>query len=172
VRAAVVDEVYFDEGLAYDTVRGATAYVGYTSGFNGAVFDLTGFVHRRRGDIVNCTDCAAIVGTYAGMLGVELDYAIILQNFALNYILAIGGDTFSPCPFGTYGCGFSYHAVTTPDDAATIYDATLQLDGDDDPSTAPNTPLEVLGVPGDEYLDRLVMSGSARYDYIQPGSFR
>ena len=68
---------------------------------------------------------------------------------------------------GSGGCGFSYHAVTTPDDADTIYDATLALDGDGDPSGYPAEELLVQAISGDEYLDLLVESGNPRYRYTQ-----
>jgi hypothetical protein len=85
----------------------------------------------------------------------------------LNFIKSIGATDYTHCPFGSQGCGFSYHAVTTPDDAETIYDATLALDGDDDPGAAPFTELLVQTIDGQEYLDRLVMSGNASYMHTQ-----
>jgi hypothetical protein len=173
VTGAIVAYVFEDLGLAYDTRSGASAYVQYGwGGWDDAMFDLTGFLRRRRGDIVNCTDCAAIVEAFANMIGAPLRYSIILQNFDLNYIEAIGGDEFTHCPFGGRGCGFNYHAVTTPDDDATIYDATLALDGDDNPSESPSTELLVQGIPGDEYLDRLVMDGRVEYAYTQQGDIQ
>lgn len=172
VSAAVVDYVYWDNGLAYDTRSGASAYTQYQRNYDGATFNLTAFLSRSRGSIVNCTDCASIVETFGKMVGLDLSYAIVLDNFDLNYIRAIGGDEYTHCPFGNGGCGFRYHAVVTPDDAGTIYDATLALDGDDDPGSTPNVEMMVHAVPGDEYLDRLVMSGNARYDYVQHGDFR
>lgn len=173
VTGAIVKHVFRDLSLAYDTRSGASAYVQYDwNSYNDATLDLSGFLSRRRGSIVNCTDCAGIVEAFSNMLGAPLSYSIILSNFDLNYIEAIGYDEFTHCPFGNRGCGFSYHAVTTPDDAATIFDATLALDGDDDPGSTPNVELLVQGVAGDEYLDRLVMSGNPRYDYTQQGSLR
>lgn len=101
------------------------------------------------------------------MIGVTLSYTIITPSFNLNYIKAIGGDSFDHCPFGNGGCGFSYHAVTTPDDAGFICDATLALDGDEDPGSYPGEELLVQAITGEEYLDRLVMSGRTNYRYTQ-----
>lgn len=174
VAAGVVDFVYYQLGLRYDTRYGASAYVQYQgNGYDDANLDFTSFLARGRGSVVNCTDCAGLVETYGTMIGLDLSYAIILQNYNLNQIRAIGSDTYSTCPFGAGGCGFSYHAVTTPDNTSSIYDATLALDGDDDPGSAPSTELMVHGVPGDEYLYRLVMTGSsAHYAHVQKGSFQ
>ena len=76
------------------------------------------------------------------------------------------------CPFGKpWGCGFSYHAVTTLDDAATIWDATLALDGDKDPTSAPSTELMVHGIPGADYLYRL-SPDDTYFDNIDQGTLR
>ncbi len=173
VADATVDFIFHEQELAYDTRYGASAYVQYGwNTYDDAVFDLTSYLSRANGSTINCTDCAAIMQAFGNMIGLPVSYTIILQNFDLNYIEAIGYDTFTHCPFGGRGCGFSYHAVTTMDDNATIYDATLALDGDDDPSNSPFTELLVQGVPGDEYLDRLVMSGRADYNYTQQGGIQ
>jgi hypothetical protein len=168
VISALVEHIYYDLGLSYDTRWGASAYTQYEGGsFDDAHIDLSGFLDRRRGSIVNCTDCAAILEAFANMIGATLSYTIITPSFNLNYIKAIGGDSFDHCPFDNGGCGFSYHAVTTPDDGGIIYDATLALDGDEDPGSYPGEELLVQAITGDEYLDRLVMSGRTNYRYTQ-----
>lgn len=173
VISALLEHIYYDMGLAYDTDFGASAYVAYgKAGFNDAMFDLSSFLDLSLGSIVNCTDCAAILEAYSNMLGAELSYTIINPPFQLNYIKAIGGDEFTDCPFGPGGCGFSYHAVTTPDGGATIFDATLALDGDADPRNLPSVDLLVQAISGSEYLDRLVESGTVDYRYTQKGSIQ
>lgn len=168
VISALVEHIYYDLGLSYDTRWGASSYTQYDgSTFDNAHVDLSGFLERRRGSVVNCTDCAAILEAFANMLGATLSYTIITPSFDLNYIKAIGGDSFDHCPFDGGGCGFSYHAVTTPDDGGLIYDATLALDGDADPGSYPGEELLVQAISGDEYLDRLVARGRTGYRYTQ-----
>ncbi|MDP2313175.1 MAG: FlgD immunoglobulin-like domain containing protein [Pseudomonadota bacterium] len=168
VISALVAHIYFDLGLSYDTRWGASSYTQYDGNtFNDANFDLSSFLARSRGSVINCTDCASILEAFANMLGATLSYTILLPSFDLNYIKAIGGDRFDHCPFDSGGCGFSYHAVTTPDDGGTIYDATLALDGDADPGTYPGEELLVQAISGDEYLERLVDDGDVRYRYTQ-----
>ena len=162
---ALVAWVYDEADLAYDTRSGASFYTGYYGSWSGGRINMRSFLDRSNGRIVNCSDCAGIMGAFANMLGVPLDYSIILSNFGLNEIKAIGIDDFTSCPFGPTSCGFSYHAVTTDDRSSHIWDATLDLDGDDDPGSEPWDELRVQEVPGDEYLDRLVRSGSAAYYY-------
>jgi hypothetical protein len=162
---ALVRWIYDDLGLSYDTRYGASYYTNYPSGWTPGIFDLSGFLRPDAGRTVNCSDCASILSAWANMLGAELVYSIVLQNFDLNYILAIGGDEFTHCPFGSWGCSFSYHAVTTNDGGATIWDATLALDGDADPSSPPSDILMVEHIDAQEYIDRLVMRGRASIDY-------
>lgn len=164
---ALVEWIFFDLGLAYDTRSGASFYT--RGGWDNSTFYAGPFLERAWGSIVNCSDCAGILTYYANQLGADLNYIIILQNYSLNQILAIGGSEFSNCPFGPYSCGFSYHAVTTDDGGGTIWDATLALDGDEDPSSLPSEQLMVQTIDGEEYLDRLVMSGSAWYQYESKG---
>lgn len=173
VTSALTEWIYRDAGISYDTTYGASYYTSYSGRtYNDALFDFTSFLARRNGTTVNCTDCASILEAYADMLGASLSYTIILQNFDLNFIKAIGGTDYTHCPFGPRGCSFSYHAVTTLDDTLTIFDATLALDGDDDPGAEPFAELLVQKIPGDEYLDRLVMDGNATYNYTQKESLR
>jgi hypothetical protein len=170
---ALVAWIYNDAGLSYDTRYGASAYTTWAgSTWDSEEFNLTAFLGRRFGTVVNCTDCAHILLTFANMLGAELSATIILENFDLNYIKAIGGSTYTHCPFGGGGCGFSYHAVTTNDGADTIWDATLALDGDEDAYASPHEELLVQSIPGEEYLDRLVYRDAADYNYEYQGTIR
>lgn len=172
VISGLVDYIFNDLGLSYDTRYGASVYMSYGWSWDTARFNMTGFLARSAGSVVNCSDCSGILTAYANMLGAYLGQSIIEPSFALNYILAIGGDEFTHCPFGEYSCGFSYHAVTSPDSSDTIYDATLALDGDDDPGSAPNEVLMVQEISGEEYMDRLVMSGSPSYGSYGTGEIQ
>jgi hypothetical protein len=169
---ALVEWIYWENGLRYDTTYGASAYVEYIGDdWTRANFYLADFLTRRFGVVVNCTDCAAILGAFANMVGARLNYTIIGWNFDLNYIQAIGGAEFDRCPFGDWGCAFRYHAVTTDDGGGTIWDATLALDGDANPAALPSTFLPVEAISGEEYLDRLTPE-SPRYMYESQGTIQ
>ena len=173
VVSALVTWIFDDLGLSYDTRSGASAYVYYRNyRWDQAQFDFTGFLKRKSGSVINCTDAAAILMTYANMLGAEHYYSIILQDFTLNYLLAIGGDEFVSCPFGSGICGFSYHAVTVDGEGEAVWDATLALDGDENPGTTPNSVLYVQAIEAEEYLERLVRSGRAEYGYDAQGTIQ
>jgi hypothetical protein len=167
----LVDWVFSDLGLSYDTDWGASYYTAYFSeDWEQGHFYFSDFLDRRFGSTVNCSDCASIMVAYANMLGVPLNYRIIGWNFQLNQILAIGGSEFTNCPFGPGGCGFTYHAVTGGLDYEAIWDATLSLDGDSDPTNLPSEPLMVQSIDDEEYLERLVKSGRADYAYEARGT--
>lgn len=165
-QAILVQHIYEEMGLKYDRAGGASAYSFYAGdGWSSGVFSLSDFLKRSRGSIVNCTDCASILSTYANMIGAKSHYAIIGWNFSLNPILGIGSTVFGS-PFTSGYMGFSYHAVTTPDATATINDATLAVDGDSDPKHAPYTKLLVQNLTGADYLTRLSPTfGSGTPDY-------
>jgi hypothetical protein len=173
VLSAMVTWIYNDLGLSYDTDWGASYYTAYVqNNWERGHFYFTDFLERRFGSTVNCSDCASILVSYANMIGVPLNYLIIGWNFRLNQIMAIGGDEFSNCPFGPGGCGFSYHAVTGGLDYELIWDATLALDGDENPSELPSETLMVQSISEGEYLDRLVKSGQVEYSYESQGTMQ
>ncbi len=170
---ALVRWVFEDLGLRYDTQWGASAYTVYEgSQWERARFSFDAFLERQMGSVVNCTDCAGILGSYANMVGAWLGYVIISPGFSLNNILAIGGDEFSSCPFPPNGCGFSYHAVATSDGGATIWDATLAIDGDGDPGSLPSTRELVQTMDGEAYLDAIVRDGNPYYHDESQGSIQ
>ena len=122
---------------------------------NDGVFRIVAFQRRDDGSVINCSDAASIVSSYANMVGIDLRYHIIQHategGFDLNYIRPIGFTAFDETPFRSGGGSFSYHAITGPPDG-TVYDATLALDGDGDPGAPPHTALMATGLSPSEYL--------------------
>lgn len=164
-REILVRHVNEGMGLTYDRASGASHYTDYPTAWVTATFQLARFLGRTRGTIVNCSDCASILSTYANMIGADVRYAIIGWNFHLNPIRGIGSTAFGS-PFNSGGRSFRYHAVVSPDSAATIDDATLAVDGDATPSVAPFTTKYVAAMPGDEYLMRLNDDATASYVHV------
>lgn len=166
VSNAVAEWVYYDLGLTYDTISGASRYSEYAGfSWDSPRFYAKDFLDRSYGNVINCSDAGNIVITYSNMIGAELHHIVILENYDLNFLLAIGNEDWVSCPFGPGICGFSYHAVATDDGAATVWDATAAVDGDEDPGMTPNTLLLVQALTGEDYLFRLVRSGHAEYDF-------
>jgi hypothetical protein len=154
----IVEGIFNEMGLRYDNERGASHYTDYPGGsWSGASFELSRFAERADGSIINCSDAASILSSYANMVGIDLRYHILTHvtdaGFALNWINGIGRG-FAASPFTSGRASFRYHAVTGPIDTR-IFDATLALDGDGDPSSAPNTLLMVEGLSQMDYLNGL-----------------
>ena len=155
VGAAIVEGVFYELGLQYDSQRGASHYTSYPAGgYSDAAFNLSRFQDLADGHIINCSDAASIVSTYANMVGIDYRYHIIrhrfADGFALNYLHAIGRD-WGASPFLSGRRSFRYHAVVGPADTR-IYDSTLALDGDGDPGSAPHELLLVQGLTQLDYL--------------------
>jgi hypothetical protein len=155
VAGHIVEGIYYELGLRYDNVRGASAYTEYLDGWNDGVFYIVAFQRRDFGSTINCSDAASILSSYANMIGIDLRYHILehawADGFDLNYIQAIGFTAFDETPFVGGGGSFGYHAVTGPVDG-TIYDATLALDGDGTPTAPPFTLLLAEGLSAHDYL--------------------
>lgn len=141
--------------LAYDCAGSDPASIGtphYTllPGF----FDCSEFLARVRGafgngPFVNCSDCAAAVSTFANALGCDLSQSRMFGSipFPLNPTRSIGTLTWaSACSIGA----FSMHEVAWTGDCGEhdrVFDACLQIDGDNDPTRAPQTPLLAVNMP-------------------------
>jgi hypothetical protein len=127
-----------------------------------------------RGPFVNCSDCAAIVSTFANALGCDLWQSKMLTPgvpFLLNPILAIGGSQWSvPCGVPT----FIFHEVAWTEECTSgddVFDACLKVDA------SPLSPLRngVLpsgmrfGLPGQgEYRDLLAAPAGRPFCQPQP----
>jgi hypothetical protein len=122
------------------------------------VFRCTSFLkllngHPDRQPLMNCTDCATAVVTFANILGCNLAQVSLdppgARQLRLNPIRLIGlvppGP--KPEPFGPEGGSpesFSYHEIAwhSPDQTVNgrtgyVFDATLQIDGNGNPHTFP-----------------------------------
>lgn len=164
VGGALVEGVYYDLGLRYDTARGASFYTDYArSNFGEQTFDMQAFEERENGDVINCSDAASILSSYANMVGLDFRYHILTHRsgtgFDLNYIQAIGGTRFDDTPFDSGRGGFSYHAIVGDRDTMT-WDATLAVDGDGSPGSTPNTLMLVQRMVPFDYLEALSSEAS------------
>lgn len=127
-------------GLQYDVVNGASKY---TDNVPSQSFLCTQFLAYLstgggNGKVVNCTDCATLVTSFANILGCNVFASTMADEmppkngFACNQILAIGYTTWKP-PFQG---NFSYHEVAWTDAGSytdPLYDACLQYDSGPNP---------------------------------------
>jgi hypothetical protein len=139
--SAVTQAVNSNLGLTYDVSHGASKYtqaLGPTSWFLCTAF--LAFINRQpegKGNVVNCTDCATIVTSFANLLGCQLAAAVMAGpgGFLCNKIIAIGGGTVWNYPFPPAN-RFAYHEVAWTGafkHGDQIFDACLQADHSDNP---------------------------------------
>ena len=137
--AALITEKYNACGfVAYDTTFGATFY-GWAS------YNLTEMIERLNGGtglggLVNCTDSANTVSTFANLIGCDLWQCRMASSFRLNPMIAIGYNVWA-IPFSG---SFSYHEVAWKgacNEYTNVFDGCLKADADADPTSPPHTPL-------------------------------
>lgn len=135
--AAAITRTVFSLGnsvLSYDCTLGATAYAF-------EVFLLSELIELLRGGIgrghyVNCSDCAAIVATFANAVGADLwqsrmggALASSLGYFPVKPVRVIGSFTWGqPCGWWP---GWTFHEVAWSDECVAddpVFDGSLQLD--------------------------------------------
>jgi len=160
--ACRITESIYDIGetvMEYDCPGGGSSHYSWPN------FNCTAFLDRIKGGVgmgqyVNCSDCATFVSAFANILGCDLWQSKMGWGFGLNPALAIGSEVWrTPCGWPS----FSYHEVAWTGECNvddTVYDACLKVDGDEDPTSSPHTPMLVCGMrfgnPGDgDYRDRL-----------------
>jgi hypothetical protein len=139
--SAVTRAVNGSLGLTYDVSHGASKYtqeVNHTSWFLCTAF--LAFLNRQpesKGNVVNCTDCATIVSSFANLLGCQLAASVMASpgGFLCNKIIAIGGGSAWDYPFPPSN-RFSYHEVAWTGALShedLIFDACLLADNSGDP---------------------------------------
>lgn len=174
--------------IKYDASNGANFYNTHKSDTSPGKFYCSDFLERLSGDSgrggkVNCADCAAITSTFANILGCDLWQSKMHEKeslwdsrgFELNEILAIGHPNWE-APFDGR---FRYHEVAWKGNCGVndeLFDACLKVDGDDNPSSAPHSPLlpvnmkfGTCGLPM-EYRDRLTSYAGCPKCNPQPSS--
>lgn len=138
VATAITKKVNSGLGLSYDTHGGAGAYTEIRA--SSRIFLGTEFMKLLggtggKGKVVNCSDCASIVTTFANALGCDLTESTMNapdgQGFDLNKIMAIGATVWAYPFVPPNPPHFSYHEVAwtgTNSYIDGVYDACLQVD--------------------------------------------
>ena len=103
---------------------------------------------------------SCLLSTLVGNVGVDAPQLVLGVGFETNYARAAGTED-----WGTWS--FNSHSVVSPDGGNTIWDASIDLDGDDDPSMVPIDAISPMGMDGDEYFWRLTFDD---IDIVNSGS--
>jgi hypothetical protein len=89
--------VHSGYGLKYDTTSGAPRYA--SNGKGSIKFDMTRFMTKAKGVIVNCYDCAAAVVCMSTLVGVPTEYKFMQPfGYILKTALIGRGDCDNPFP--------------------------------------------------------------------------
>jgi hypothetical protein len=141
--------------LTYDGNRGMSRYTDRAMPNNFLATEFIAFLKTGggKGPIVNCTDCATIVTSFANILGTNVFASTMsdtplpgTNGFHCNKILAIGTTTNWAVPGGW---GFTYHELVWTGGGSSltdkIYDACLQVDTSSNPWN-PTTPVAALAL--------------------------
>ena len=128
-----------------------SAYSGYDGSYIYWEYiwsDLTGWLDRDNGIDLYCHSVSCLLSVLVGQWGIEAPQQVLGVGFHTNLLRAADTTT-----WGTWT--FNSHSVVSPDDGATIWDASVAMDGDDDPSALPTTELAPKGLTQEMYLQRL-----------------
>lgn len=134
--------IYDPNDSDYSGYQGQYIYWEYTWS------ELTEWLDRDSGVRLYCHSMSCLLSVLAGSQGVYAPQQVLGVGFYTNLTRAAGTTDWLHWSFNS-------HSVVSPDDGATIWDASIDLDGDDDPSSMPVEPVSPKGMPGDEYLWRL-----------------
>ena len=166
----------------YDTIWGENNYTE-DAPVKGESFNLTKLIERLnngvgKGEAVGCNDCANAVVIFSNALGDSLKNHYLGNTtwvkFKTNKYIAIG---FQDWTAPTFGWVFAYHAVAWRGNAdamdGVVYDATLKVDNDNDPTrnppSAPWVPVNIVFSKAgayNDYRDKLVQPDS--YENCKP----
>ncbi len=146
---AIRDHLHLDPYLVYNP--GDSAYTGYVGSY---IFwdwiwaDLTAWLDRRDGIECYCHSVSCLLSVLANTWGAHTEQEVLGVGFTTNYVRAAGTETWTRW-------GFNSHSVASPDGGATLWDASIDVDGDGDPASPPHTALAPKGLSRADYLDLL-----------------
>ena len=146
---ALRDMLNGNDYLRYDPSNGSySEYDGPYIYWDSISSDLSGWLDRSEGLALYCHSVSCLLSTLAGSVGVDAPQQVIGVGFTTNLTRAAGSETWQRWSFNS-------HSVVSPDEGATIWDASIDLDGDDDPYHEPIDEVAPKGLDGEEYLWRL-----------------
>ncbi|MFP4460291.1 MAG: hypothetical protein ACLFSQ_11975 [Candidatus Zixiibacteriota bacterium] len=148
--AKIRNGIFYDMGFNYSG-RNYTSYDGSYYEWDRIHFYFADFLDMADGPNLYCHDVACGFTTMAGCMGINLPYVYLGWGFSTNRLRGIGHSSFS-----THS--WTAHSVNSLDGAETVYDACLNLDGDDNPGSTPCEDMEVIAMPIDDYIGRLTAS--------------
>lgn len=145
--------VYNPNDAAYSGYEGEYIYWEY------AWSDLTEWLDRREGVELYCHSVSCLFSVLAGTEGIEAPQQVLGVGFYTNLTRAAGTEDWVRWSFNS-------HSLVSPDGGATLWDASVDLDGDGDPA---NLPAEAVAPKGMSYEQYTTLLTSDPIDIVNSG---
>jgi len=142
----VRDHLYENRWVVYDP--GDTDYSGYSGSYiywDYTWSELSAWLDRTDGVRLYCHSMSCLLSVLVNHEGA----------YASQQVLGVGFDTYLTRAAGTdywQRWSFNSHSVASPDEGLTLWDAAVDLDGDEDPWNEPVTAVAPKGLPYEDYL--------------------
>lgn len=141
--------LYTDDWVIYDP--GVAAYSEYDGAYitwDSITSDLSAWLDRDAGLRLYCHSMSCLLSTLGNSWGADAQQLVLGVNFRTNQTRAAHAEDWLRWSFNS-------HSVATIDEGELIWDASVDLDGDGEPSSTPVEPVDVVEMPIEEYLWRL-----------------
>ena len=146
---ALREHLHHDPQLVYDPSDAAyTDYSGTYITWDWIGVDLGDWLDRNDGVELYCHSLACVYSSLGNHLGLPTEYVTLGIGFTTNLARAAGTESWQRY-------GFNSHGIVTVDGGATVWDAAVDFDGDDDPASSPVEPVSPMGWSIDDYLEAL-----------------
>lgn len=146
---AIRDHLNQDRWLVYNPNDASySSYSGSYITWDYIWSDLGIWLDRTQGIELYCHSVSCLLSVLSGHWGVEAPQQVLGIGFNTNYTRAAGTESWQKWSFNS-------HSVVSPDDGQTIWDASIDLDGDGSPGSSPNEALAPKGLSQQEYLELL-----------------
>lgn len=143
---ALRDRVHLDPWLLYDpSDRSYSDYDGTYIYWESIESDLSAWLDRRKGLSLYCHSVSCLLSVLGNHWGLPAEQIVLGVGFQTNLTRAAGTEDW-------LSWSFNSHSVATLDDQALVWDASIDLDGDEDPGSLPATTLSPASMPLEDYL--------------------
>ena len=146
---ALRGQLYADPYVVYDpNVSAYSEYEGEYITWDAISSELTAWLDREQGLRLYCHSMSCLLSTLGNSWGADARQLVLGIGFRTHLTRAAGDEDWLRWSFNS-------HSVATIDGGAAVWDASVDLDGDADPSRSPVEPLPINGMAFEDYLQRL-----------------
>jgi hypothetical protein len=143
---ALRDRLFNDPWLVYDPGVGAySEYDGSYIYWTSIASQLSDWLDRDRGVRLYCHSMSCLLSVLGNTWGLEAQQTVLGVNFRTHLVRAAGTSNWAAWSFNS-------HSVATLDDGARVWDASVEIDTDEDPDAEPVTALAPKGVAFEDYV--------------------